>query len=183
MKQHGFTLLELILVILLIGCVTSLVLMLFPVPPQEKLQRQRDRLQAQLEFALDTSQQDGVVLGLQIQPQSWEFKFLQRQQPERNTPVTGSDIWQSYVWQTWQTRRAAMGGKLPDGISLELQLQGLQKWLPASDKEVEPEILLLPGGEATPFTLLFRLVGSEVVVGLRGDEDGVIDVFENELAQ
>ncbi|MEO2228683.1 type II secretion system minor pseudopilin GspH [Escherichia coli] len=183
MKQYGFTLLELMLVTLLIGSVTSLVLMSFPVPPQEKLQRQRDRLQAQLEFALDTSQQDGVVLGLQVKPQSWEFKFLQRQQPERNTPVTGSDIWQSYVWQTWQTRRAAMGGKLPDGISLELQLQGLQKWLPANDKEAEPEILLLPSGEATQFTLLFRLIGSEVVVGLRGYEDGVIDVFENELAQ
>lgn len=183
MRQHGFTLLEMMLVILLIGSAASLVLMSFPDAPQQNLQQQRNRLQAQLDFALDTRQQDGVVLGLQVQPQSWEFKFLQRQQSEGNATVAGSDVWQSYVWQTWQPRRAAMGGKLPDEVSLELQLQGLQKWSSAGDKEAEPEILLLPGGKVTPFTILFRQVGSETFVGLRVDENGVIDFFEDKVTR
>ncbi|ANP05374.1 type II secretion system minor pseudopilin GspH [Escherichia coli] len=181
MSQRGFTLLEMMLVILLIGSAASLVLMSYPAAQQKNMQQQRERLQTQLDFALDTLQQDGVVLGLQIRPQGWEFKFLQHQKSESPSSVTGSHIWQEYVWQPWQPRRAVMGGKLPDEISLELQLQNLQQWSPASGLEATPDILLLPGGEVTPFTLLFRQMESNTVVGLRVDESGVIDVFEDEV--
>lgn len=65
MIQRGFTLLEMMLVILLIGSAASLVLMSYPVAQQWNLQEQREHFLGQLDFALDSSQQDGLVLGLQ----------------------------------------------------------------------------------------------------------------------
>ncbi|CAG9435319.1 type II secretion system minor pseudopilin GspH [Providencia alcalifaciens] len=180
MIQRGFTLLEMMLVILLIGSAASLVLMSYPVAQQWNLQEQREHFLGQLDFALDSSQQDGLVLGLRVHPQGWEFLFLQRKNPEVPLPVTGSDIWQEYVWQIWQPRRAAMGGKLPKGITLELQLQGLQKWSLGKD---DPDILLLPGGEVTPFTLLFRKMGSDAVSVLQVDENGVSKTTEDEVVR
>ncbi|EFA8312424.1 type II secretion system protein GspH, partial [Escherichia coli O157] len=45
-----------------------------------------------------------------------------------------------------------------------------------------PDILLLPGGEVTPFRLLFRQVGEEAVVGLQVDENGLMTLFEGEVS-
>lgn len=181
MNQRGFTLLEMMLVVLLIGSAAILVLMSFPATQQKNMQQLRERLQTQLDLALDASQQDGIVLGLQIRPQGWEFKLLQHQKSEYSSLETGSNIWREYVWRPWQPRRTALGGKLPQEINLELQLQYLEQWPPASSQEATPDILLLPGGEVTPFTLLFRRADSNAVVGLKVDANGVIDVFEDEV--
>lgn len=80
------------------------------------------------------------------------------------------------------TATCSMGGKLPDDVRLELQyLRGLQ-WMSEHDDGAEPDILLLPGGEVTPFRLLFRQVGEEAVVGLQVDENGLMTLFEGEVS-
>ena len=183
MSQRGFTILEMILILLLMGITAGLVLMSFPDSAQNHLQQQLERLQAQLDYALDRSLQDGLLMGIQVRSDGWTFKVLQRGTAE-SLPASseGGDIWQGYVWQTWQPRRAAMGGKLPDDVRLDLQyLRGLQ-WMPEHDDGAKPDILLLPGGEVTPFRLLFRQVGGEAVVGLQVDENGLMTLFEGEVA-
>ncbi|ENC3260493.1 type II secretion system minor pseudopilin GspH [Escherichia coli] len=183
MSQRGFTILEMMLILLLMGITAGLVLMSFPDSAQNHLQQQRERLQAQLDYALDRSQQDGLLMGIQVRFDGWKFKVLQRGTAESPpTLAEGGDIWQGYVWQTWQPRRAAMGGKLPDDVRLELQyLRGLQ-WMSEHDDGAEPDILLLPGGEVTPFRLLLRQVGEEAVVGLQVDENGLMTLFEGEVS-
>lgn len=182
MRQRGFTLLEMMLVVLLIGSAASLVVMSFPAVQHHTPQQQLARFQAQLEFALDDSQQNGRLLGIQVRPDGWEFKLLQRQQAKEGAAPPGSDIWQGYFWQTWQPRRAALGSELPDDLRLELQFPALQEWPPANAAAAEPDILLLPGGEVTPFTLVFRQAGSGAQAWLRVDDAGAISISEHEAA-
>ncbi len=52
--------------------------MSFPDSAQNHLQQQRERLQAQLDYALDRSQQDGLLMGIQVRFDGWKFKVLQR---------------------------------------------------------------------------------------------------------
>jgi general secretion pathway protein H len=180
--QRGFTLLEMLLVLLLIGSVASLVIMSFPGARQNTLQQQLTHFQAQLDFALDVSQQNGLILGIQVWPEGWEFQVLQHQQTENSVPLLGSDVWQGYFWQTWEPRRTALGAKLSDDIRYELQFPGLQKWSAENSRETEPDILLLPGGEITPFTLVFRRGDSDTMAWLRVDGIGKIYTSEDEVA-
>lgn len=182
MNQRGFTLLEMMLVVLLIGSAASLVVMSFPSAQKNTLQQQLARFQVQLDFALDASQQNGQILGIKVWHEGWEFKLLQRQPSGDSASTLGSDVWQGYFWQTWQPRRAALGGKLSDDERLELQFPGFQKWSPENARTADPDILLLPGGEVTPFTLVLRKVGSEAVAWLRVDDTGASDTSEDESA-
>ncbi|WP_045784878.1 type II secretion system minor pseudopilin GspH [Chania multitudinisentens] len=170
------------LVVLLIGSAASLVMMSFPAVQQNTPQQQLERFQAQLEFALDDSQQNGQLLGIQVRPEGWLFQILQRRPPESSELPRGSDIWQGYFWQQWQPRRAALGSELPEGMFLELQFPGMQEWPPANAAAAEPDILLLPGGEITPFELVFSQVGNGPKVWLRVDEAGVISTSKHESA-
>jgi general secretion pathway protein H len=177
--QRGFTLLEMMLVVLLIGSAASLVMMSFPALQQTTPQRQLARFQAQLDFALDDSQQNGQPLGIWLQPAGWQFKILQPQ-AAKQARVEGktSDIWQGYAWQSWQPRRAALGGQLPDDMRLELQFPGLQAWPAVKAEAAEPDILLLPGGEITPFKLWFKRTSGGSVAWLQVDNSGVISTSE-----
>ncbi len=157
--------------------------MSFPDSAQNHLQQQRERLQAQLDYALDRSQQDGLLMGIQVRSDGWKFKVLQHETAERLPAIAeGGDIWQGYVWHTWQPRRAAMGGKLPDDVRIDLQYLRSFQWMPEHDDEAEPDILLLPGGEVTPFRLRFRQVGEGAVVGLQVDENGLMTLFEGKVS-
>jgi general secretion pathway protein H len=173
-------LLEMMLVVLLIGSAASMVMMSFPAVEQKTPPQQLARFQAQLIFALDDSQQNGRVLGVQVRPDGWQFKILQRQQSEGRASPPSSYIWQGYAWQEWQPRRAVLGGELPDGLRLELQFPGLGAWLPTNAVANEPEIILLPGGEITPFKLIFRPVAGGPEAWLQVDQAGVISVSEDE---
>ncbi|MDQ9159057.1 type II secretion system minor pseudopilin GspH [Citrobacter portucalensis] len=182
MNQRGFTILEMMLVLLLTGVTAGLVLMSFPDAAQNQLQQQRERLQAQLDYALDRSLQDGLLMGIKFRSDGWSFMILQQGAAESSPLSTGGEIWQGYVWQTWQPRRAAIGGKLPEDMYLELKYLRGQQWMSEHGDRAEPDIFLLPGGEVTPFCLLFRQDGGEAVVGLQVDESGLMTTFEGEVA-
>ncbi|KEY58927.1 type II secretion system minor pseudopilin GspH [Serratia sp. DD3] len=182
MRQRGFTLLEMMLVVLLIGSAAALVVMSFPAMQQNTPELQLKRFQAQLEFAIDASVQNDQLLGLQIRPDGWQFLMLQRQATAKNASAPGSDIWQGYLWQPWQPRQASLGGQVPDEMPLQLHFPNLQTWPPAAELAVEPDILLLPGGEVTPFELVFSEAGSTPLVWLRVDETGAISSSANEGA-
>ncbi|WON76412.1 type II secretion system minor pseudopilin GspH [Serratia sp. UGAL515B_01] len=183
MRERGFTLLEMMLVVLLIGSAATLVMMSFPAGQKNTPQQQLARFQAQLDFALDDSQQNGQVLGIQVRPNGWQFKILRQQKPVSSDVPSGSDVWQGYAWQEWQPRRAALGNELPEGMQLELQFPGLQDWPSANAEATEPDIMLLPGGEITPFKLLFLRADSDPEVWLQVDKNGAVTTSEHEAVE
>lgn len=174
MRQRGFTVLEMMLVVLLMGSAASLVIMSFPAMQQDTAERQLQRFQAQLEFAMDSGMQNDRLLGIRIRPNGWQFQVLQSQAAETRSSVAHSDRWQGYVWQIWQPRQAALGGNVPDNQPLTLRLPPPQEWPPTAEPAADPDILLLPGGEITPFTLIFGEKDDRSEVWLRVDESGAI---------
>ena len=92
MRQRGFTVLEMMLVVLLMGSAASLVIMSFPAMQQDTAERQLQRFQAQLEFAMDSGMQNDRLLGIQIRPNGWQFQVLQSQAAETRSSVAHSDM-------------------------------------------------------------------------------------------
>lgn len=183
MRQRGFTLLEMMLVVLLIGSAASLVMMSFPSMQQSTPDRQLKRFQAQLEFALDTAMQNDQLLGIQVRPEGWQFQMLKRLAAEKRTSDSGSDIWQGYAWQIWQPRQAALGSQIPDDVRLTLRFPHLQPWPRPAESAAEPDILLLPGGEITPFELVFSATDNHPAAWLRVDEAGAVSTSASGGAQ
>ncbi|MNE91784.1 hypothetical protein D3C80_1894380 [compost metagenome] len=72
---------------------------------------------------------------------------------------------------------------MPDDIRLKLHFPDRQEWPRAAESAPEPDILLLPGGEVTPFELVFSEAGSQPLVWLRVDAAGAIDSSANGAAQ
>ncbi|EIL09366.1 EtpH, partial [Escherichia coli O103:H25 str. CVM9340] len=96
------------LILLLMGITAGLVLMSFPDSAQNHLQQQRERLQAQLDYALDRSMQDGLLIGIQVRSDGWTFKVLQR--------VTAESF------------PASVGGMFGKGMSGKLGNRGVLPW-------------------------------------------------------
>ncbi|MEE3642703.1 type II secretion system minor pseudopilin GspH [Brenneria sp. L3_3C_1] len=172
-RQRGFTLLEMMLVVLLAGIAASLVAMAFPADRKSDGDWQLARFQAQLDFAAETSQMNETVLGVRILPDGWQFLQLQRQ--TESASVGDAGRWQGFGWRPWQPYRVMPAGVLPDTVRLELLPAGGKHaaQTPAQDTG-EPSILILPGGEITPFRLLFVTGGRAASSWLEVDASGVV---------
>lgn len=165
---RGFTLLEMMLVVLLIGSAASLVMMSFPADRREDAAYQLARFQAQLDFAVDNSQLHEQLLGISIYPDRWQFNVLQRRQTAQSDSGDGDDVWRGYRWQPWQPRRLAASAQLPAAVRLELHLRD------TGEGDKQPAILILPGGEITPFTLVFHNAQQGISSWLQVDDSGRI---------
>ncbi|MFV8761834.1 type II secretion system minor pseudopilin GspH [Yersinia enterocolitica] len=183
MRQSGFTLLEILLVIVLIGSAATLVVMSFPIVKKNTLEQQLLLFREQLDFALVYSQQNERLLGIQMRPDGWEFKILQYSRGGNNNSTQLSGIWKGYSWQNWHLHNTSLNNKLPDDVQLELQYPSLQEWPKANSVSVEPDILLLPGGEVTPFTLILRELSSGLSIYIRIDNLGGIYLSDDGITQ
>lgn len=163
---RGFTLLEMMLVVLLIGGAASLVMMSFPADRREDAAYQLARFQAQLDFAADNSQLHEQLLGISIYPDRWQFNVLQRRQSAQSD--SGDEAWRGYRWQPWQPRRLAASAQLPPAVRLELHLSE------TGEVNKQPAVLILPGGEITPFKLIFHNARQGISSWLQVDDSGRI---------
>lgn len=160
------------LVMLLAGVAASLVVMAFPAERRNDGAWQLARFQTQLALASETSQINEFMLGVRISPDRWQFYQLQRE--TSSATLTGEDErWKGYKWRPWQPRRIDSSIVLPDALRLEL-LQVDGKKMEKKRSEDEPDILILPGGEITPFKLLLRSKNKSQLYWLEVDVNGMI---------
>ncbi|SLM62250.1 MULTISPECIES: type II secretion system minor pseudopilin GspH [Dickeya] len=170
MRQRGFTLLEIMLVVLLAGVAATLVMMAIPAPKQQSSEWQIARFKAQLQYAVEESQMNDHILGIYIQPHRWQYALLQRQVVE-NSPEDQQRL--RYVWIPWQPYRMSSPSELPASFQIELSTQAVAgEGTGFSPGNGDPHILILPGGEVTPFRLSLRN-GSDVT-WLQVDTNGQV---------
>nr|WP_240476143.1 type II secretion system minor pseudopilin GspH [Pectobacterium brasiliense] len=170
-KQQGFTLLEMMLVVLLAGIAAGMVVMAFPPERQNDSAWQLARFQAQLEFAAESSQVNEYMLGVRIYSDRWQFYQLQRPAASEGIPIPSGDRWQGYKWQPWQPHRVSASATLPEALRLEL-LQADGKKVDKTQSGDDPDILILPGGEITPFRLLVKSENKALSNWLQVDNTG-----------
>ena len=136
---RGFTLLEIMVVLVLIGIITSFALLSVGGGPRERLAEEAQRLAALVQL----HQQEAILSG---DPRGIRFAR------------TGYAILRQDEKGAWQPPIAAdtlIQHELPDEIALGLWVEGR----PAALKNAgnRPQVLLLASGEATEFVAVFGL--------------------------
>ncbi|AWL10625.1 Type II secretion system protein H [Saliniradius amylolyticus] len=165
--QRGFTLLEVMLVLLLMGLmVGTITLTGFGNSAQDRLQKQAQRLQVVLNMASDHAILNQQQLGLRVEPEKNRYFFMVLDEDQRWRRIsTDSQVLREH--------------QLPEEFAMELQLTDLpwqeddslfsqevfDEELSVSDAETQigndqqkplppPQIWLLSSGDLTPFSLL-----------------------------
>lgn len=153
-RERGFTLLEMMLVLLLLGIGTWLVIGKLP-NSAYRVEQESQRLAERLQRLTYQATLEGRTYGLMVQPGRWQLKR-----------------WHAQGWQDLQLPQGAGAQTLPTGWRLEL--------LPPVQETAEevPQVLMLPGGEVTPFRLRYffaeRLM-AEIVL----DDEGRIRTLDD----
>ena len=175
--SRGFTLLEVMLVVLLMGlAATAVTMTMGNSGPKQQLTREAQRFMAATETVLDETVLSGQFIGIVVDKDKYHFVLFKENK-----------------WQPLEQDRLLAEKQLPEGISLSVELEGLplvqedeeqDSWfdepfieeLDADKKKFpEPQIMLLPSGEMTAFELSFIArdsQGETVEVLVSGDSLG-----------
>ena len=136
-RAAGFTLLELLVVIVIIGILaTFATLSIGNRALDDRLEVESQRLEQIMKLASEEAETKGIEIGFRYTQEQYEFLAIDK----------------DGHWATYTTR------KIPQPFYLELRIED-RPVAPASDapdskdKKIEPQILLLSSGEVTAFTL------------------------------
>ncbi|MDZ7828509.1 MAG: type II secretion system minor pseudopilin GspH [Halofilum sp. (in: g-proteobacteria)] len=155
----GFTYIELLVALFLIGLFVSLALLSLPAQsPADRLQREAERLYVRMDLAREEAVLQARTLGLRIDEKGYRFLHLH------------SDRWQALA-----DDRLLPAHELPDSVQLSLDLEGIEVSLDneedendTEDERPPPQIYFLAGGEIVP---PFQL-------RLRGEDTGAEFIIE-----
>lgn len=156
----GFTLLELMLVILLIGLLATMVTLNFTgASRQEKLDDEALRFQQVTQFIAETAVLKQQEWGLYVQADRYGFLYYDNNENK---------------WLPAEEPKAVAAHKMPEHLSLTLELEGLAgedtnllarlDWQTDEDEEISadkpelpvlPQVFILSSGEISPFKLIF----------------------------
>lgn len=136
-SMNGFTLLELMVVIVIVGIILSFVTLSTGGDQRaEQLEREAQRIVALLQLASEEAVMRSEQLALRVGESDYEFMILENGQ-----------------WAALADDRPLRPRELPAGIELRLELQdNPPPGLSAEDSE-QPQVFLLSSGEMTPFVL------------------------------
>lgn len=204
--MRGFTLIEIMLVIVIIGCATGIIVLSIPGGPSPKLgndlAEESQQLAATIQVMSEQATQQGRTIGLHISDHGYQFMIRQQTTAANDDTVTQSTSqaldtlpdWDHQVWQPYTSEKLRTAGKFDEKVSLALTLDGLQlqeeenrlgrsnpQWFD-TENQLEaktPQILLLPSGEITPFSLTLEELGSNSTLyhQIKGQENGQITVL------
>ncbi|GGZ02611.1 MAG: ral secretion pathway protein [Shewanella sp.] len=162
LRVQGFTLLEVMLVVLLMGLMAAAVtLSIGGGNQQQQLAREAQRFITVTEAVTNEAVLSGQFVGIVVDKDAYHYV-----------------VYVDDKWQPLQRDNLLAEHKLPQGITTDLQVEGLpldQEEQKDSlfdddkpfnddkkdDKNPEPQIMLLPSGEMTGFELTFIANGGE----------------------
>ena len=153
-RSAGFTLLELMVVLVLIGIIFTFAMLSFGGDEYAELMEQEShRMTTLLELASDEAVLRGEELAVLFSEDGYEFLVLIENR-----------------WQTTEGDGLLKAYTLPAGVELRLEIEGEPPILTASATEaddvdeedrdenepLEPQVFILSSGEMTPFTVILE---------------------------
>ncbi|GLS83470.1 type II secretion system minor pseudopilin GspH [Paraferrimonas haliotis] len=204
-RQSGFTLLEVMLVVLLIGMsAAAVVLSMSTNSVEDELKKQAQKFMAVTEIALQEATLSGRFAGILVEDNSYSFLVYDdevRRATETDEQKKQRRLNQSNLpkWLALSGRRGFERQTMAQGIDLELTIDGLpldqeedggESWFDDdfieatnANKHPEPQLLLFPSGEMTAFELIFASKndkGEDVIVEVIGDPLGRMHIVGEE---
>ena len=146
--SRGFTLVEILVVMVIIGVVAAGAMLSLGVLGRgdSELQRERDRLEALIGVARDEAALQGREYGLRIFIGGYEFVAYD----------TRRALWMPLTDDGTLRRR-----EFPEGLEMALRVDGRPVVLPKSDaKDHTPQVMLFSSGELNSFEFSVARVGS-----------------------
>lgn len=163
-QVSGFTLIELMIVLVVLGVMAGMAVVSFRNDPFTQLESEARRLQSILNFAADEAVLQGLLLGLSIEERRYQLVVFDSR---KERWYNGEDSHYSPY-------------ELPEAISVDVELDGasltqdekrqIAFFADRSDDIIPPSLLLLSSGEITPFKLTLRhaLADQPVVMATDG---------------
>jgi len=159
-KAAGFTLLEILVVVLIIGVLSAVFLLSVDSNREEKGKHEAQRFAALMKLAGQEAMLRSRELAVEIFPDGYRFLVSEEQQ-----------------WQPLEDD-ILTPQQLPEGMSLLLQFDGADvAWADAQEVEA-PRIYLLSTGEMTPFELTLLIEGLDYSYRVNGGVSGKLGFSE-----
>ena len=162
LMQHGFTLLEIMLVLLLMAMVSVGVVMTLPnnLTSQEDLQWQAQRFRTLLQFAEDEALISGLELGVVFDKSSYQFAFYDYK-TKKWLPVMSEQIQGKVELPETLKIEYFLSDSLWDEIDTEQQDKFIDEdelvSIAGEEKVISlrPQVYVMSSGEVTPFSVEF----------------------------
>jgi general secretion pathway protein H len=170
-RASGFTLLEVLVVLVIIGIITAMAVVSTGVLGRDRqMDQEAQRLQAVLAQAREESMLDGRDVGVRVDRQGYDFlRFNGR-----------TAAWEPVVGDALLRSR-----DLPGGVNASLRLEAREVQLkprtaPTEDEGPgQPQIVVMASGDVVPFELLLHRDGSDEVRRVAGTIDGAFEVHDD----
>jgi len=134
-RTQGFSLLEILVVLVIIGIVVSMTTLSLGNNAARQVELEAERLRALIELAKEEALFDAEELGISFWRNGYTFYRMDNQQW---TPVSGDAELRPRT--------------LSEGLSIALELEGLDAELAPMPRERQrPQVFILSSGEVTPF--------------------------------
>ena len=136
-KHQGFTLMEILVVMMIMGVVLSFAALSVPHLGKSPAQQAMEDFRRQWLQARDQSRLGGYAMGLILGAAGYRFVRFDA----HANPLPGDE---------------AQILPIPEGLSLQLEIHGSDQFLHTPGRKTQAQILLPPHSETTPFTLSIR---------------------------
>ena len=165
--QSGFTLIEMLVVLVIIGIIVTSVTLSIPTDDRAQLmETEMQRIQALLKLAREEAVMQDEDLALKVSENSYSFEILGEK-----------------GWQPISDDRIFRERKVVDGTELALKVDdleikfGQQQEAAGEDKIPPPRIFILSSGEIMPFELILRTQDQSLQYSLKAEQDGKVKLI------
>jgi len=167
MRSRGFTLIEILVVVVIIAFVTSIAILAVGTTGRDsQLDEETRRIEGLIGLLHERALLEGRDFGLRIEPAAYEFVVYD---PNR-------DRWLTFDQETEFRHR-----ELPKGLNFQLQLDSqivvikpIDRNLSSNEAPPTPQVAIAASGEGTPFRLTLMRDGTTATASVDGDALGKI---------